>query len=497
MKKILLYTLACALIITSCDDFLDVKPTNQADAKSSIGNVSDAQVMMNGLMRGMVSSNYYGFYLFLYADSKGGDWCIGGRGRGYDQLYIFGHTPLSNSYSGMWNTMYNCLAQTNNLINNIDVLIEDGKGSDALNHIKAQALTARAIHYYNLVRLYGKPYDMDKGSFGVPLVTEVLDASAQPTRASVEQVYTQIVADLAAAVPLFNKTQKDNGYINYDACIAMQARVHLQMQNYSAALTAAEEIINSGRFTLYTNDNWVSSWSRQYQSESIFELNISPTEGDGGRGGSLGSLIALTEDYSGLTAWNYYLASDDFLARIEEDPEDVRLGLMGRDEKSLEGASGRVPDRKGCCYKYAGGIGAPGDGKSTATAVNVKVIRLSEVYLIAAEAALLSSNRTKAAEYLQAIRKRSPNLEPATDANISLKMIQDERSKELFAEGQRFFDMMRWNETIVYSSDYWAQSPVTTRPESINRTYFKAILPISTDEINANPALKDQQNPEY
>jgi hypothetical protein len=480
------------LILSSCEKFLDVKPTNQADSKSSVGTAADAQVMMAGIMSRMVSSSYYGRNMFLYADAKGGDLCVGARARGFDDLYVFDHSALSSNYAGFWNQIYNILAQINNLIIGIDKITDAGNGSAALNHIKAQALTVRAICYYDLVRLYGKPYDMDKTSFGVPLETTVLDASAQPTRATVEEVYKQITDDLTAALPLFDAAKKDNGFINYFAAVAVQARVYLQMQNYDAALTAAGAIITSGKYTLYDNTNWLTSWSKQFQSESIFELAIYPTDGNDLGKTSLGSMTIRSTTYSAYTAWDYFIASDGFLSLLGEDPADVRLGLMAADEKS------GTPVRKGCCYKYLGGTAAPGDGKATATAVNIKVIRLSEIYLIAAEAALLKStpDKTAAATYLQAIRKRSPSLAPATAANITLGMIQNERSKELFDEGQRFFDMMRWNKSITFN-DVWAGSPVTSRPATIDRTFDKARLPISQDELNANPALKPQQNPGY
>jgi hypothetical protein len=74
--------------------------------------------------------------------------------------------------------------------------------------------------------------------------------------------------------------------------------------------------------------------------------------------------------------------------------------------------------RKGALYKYSGSVALAGDGKATSTAVNIKVIRLSEIYLIAAEAAL-STDATKAATYLNAIRKRSPNLIAATAATVT------------------------------------------------------------------------------
>ena len=152
--------------------------------------------------------------------------------------------------------------------------------------------------------------------------------------------------------------------------------------------------------------------------------------------------------------------------------------------------------RRGACYKYMGSVNLQGDGKETATAVNIKVIRLSEIYLIAAEAALQSGDKEAAAGYLNAIRKRSPNLAPATEATISLDMILDERSKELFGEGHRFFDMIRCNRSIEFNDDF-QDVPISQREKVIDRTFYKIVLPISQDELNANPALRSQQNKGY
>src|SRR5690554_1234672 len=181
------------------------------------------------------------------------------------------------------------------------------------------------------------------------------------------------------------------------------------------------------------------------------------------------------------------MASDYFLDRLGEDPEDVRWGIMSYDEVS--------EDHLGASYKYSGSVDLVGDGKSTGTAVNIKVIRLSEIYLIAAEAAL-ESDKSKAAQYLNAIRMRSPNLEPATESTVSIEMILDERSKELFTEGHRFFDMMRLDQSITYNDDL-GEVPIAHRDKTIDRGFYKTILPIPQAEINANPAIGDQQNPGY
>ena len=92
-------------------------------------------------------------------------------------------------------------------------------------------------------------------------------------------------------------------------------------------------------------------------------------------------------------AMGWFMASDYFLNRLAADPDDVRWSVMEKDEI----AEDNDIDRKGSCVKYS-----LGDKEGTTTAVNVKVIRLSEVYLIAAEAALLKSapEKAAAAEYL-------------------------------------------------------------------------------------------------
>ena len=77
-------------------------------------------------------------------------------------------------------------------------------------------------------------------------------------------------------------------------------------------------------------------------------------------------------------------------------------------------------------------------------------------------------------------------------------MIIDEKSKELFAEGQRFFDMIRLNRTITFNDDFIKPSVlISNRTVSIDRTFPKAILPIPKGELDANPAIVPQQNPGY
>ena len=487
MRKIkILIVLLGVILLSACDDFLDVKPGNSSAAESSITTATDAKVAINGLMRKMTSSDYYGRNFLLYGDAKGGDFAIHSQGRGLDALYTFNHSATSNSFSGFWSQIYNCILQANNLLLNIEKIEQEGKGSAALSDYKGQALTARALMYFDLVRLYGKPYNMDKDSYGVPLILKPLNASAQPTRASVKEVYTQIIKDLTDSKDLISKTIV-NGYLNYYSNRAILAKVNLYMENYTDALTAAEEIISSNKYSLYANADWVKSWSTQFGKESIFELAIYPSEADL-LTASLGYYLLRLGKKTGAMGW--FMASDYFLARLGEDTKDVRWGIMDYDESSAT--------RYGSCLKYCG-VDLLGD-KASPSAVNIKVIRLSEVYLIAAEAALklTSPNKAKAVLYLNSIRKRAPGLAPATEETISSDMIINEKSKELYAEGQRFFDMIRLNKTITFNDEFISPAvSISSRQKTIDRTFYKAILPISNTETDANPAIAGQQNPEY
>lgn len=471
------------LVLSSCSGFLDVKPTNSGDSRTSIRTAGDAQVVINGLMRSMTSSNYYGRNFIMYGDVKGGDLTIISQGRGLDALYTFNHTESANNYSGFWTTTYEAILQINNLLENIEAIEAEGTNED-FDVYKGQALTARALIYFDLVRLYGKAYTDDPSAYGVPNVTTALEYNAQPLRATVAENYEQIINDLEAAAPLLS-TDPEDGYLNYYANKAIQARVYLHMGNYPEALNAAEEIINDGEYQLYSNTQWVASWATQFGSESIFELGIFPDEADLGSS-SLGFYLRRF-GHGSSSASGWFMASDYYLDRLGEDDDDVRWGVMDQDESD--------DPHLGACYKYSGSVDLDGDGKSNSTAVNIKVIRLSEIYLIAAEAAL-PTDPAKAAGYLNEIRKRSPNLAPATATTVSLDMILEERSKELFAEGHRFFDMIRLNKPIEFNDEFAGITP-PTRDKTITREFYKTILPIPRSEIDANPGIEQQQNPEY
>jgi len=492
MKKLyaIILSVLCLASLTGCDDFLDMKPTNSLDSESSINSVADAQVALNGLMRQLLSSSFYGRNFFLYGDAKGGDFTVVSNGRGYDGLYTFNHTENSGTYSGFWSVGYKCIAQINSTLEAISKV--KGESSD-YDDIEGQLYTLRGMLYFDLARLYGRDYAYDKTALAVPIILE-LNSTAKVPRSTVEQVYTQAMADLKAGQAIIGKDQND-GFINYYGNLAIQARMAMHMQQWSTALTLCKEIMD-GPYELYSNTDWEKSWSKQWGSESIIEFAVNDEEADLGVS-SLGVAMVRSGDPVNTRATGYFVASDYWLDRMSEDADDIRWSVMDEDELADEG---KVPGRLGSCYKYVGGLARKGDGKAAASAVNVKLCRLSEIYLIAAEAAFHNKDKSTAANYLKEITKRSPNLAEPTSSTVTLEWILSEKSKEFYGEGLRYWDRIRNNENIEFNdiiAGGEGELPHPNRASVIDRTFFRCILPIDRDEINATGRDILIQNPGY
>ena len=486
--------LAMLSLLPSCKDFLELLPTQNIPASQSIGNVQDAQNALNGVYRALTSSAYYGRDMLLYADLKGGDMGLVGTAIAGDGLYFFSHTPNSGSLQGYWNQIFYIILQTNNILSNVDsgnVTIGSAADQTNLNNIVGQTFAIRGLCHFDLARLYGYPYLKDNGaSLGAPIVTEMLPANYQGTRSTVAECYTQAISDLTEAVSLLSTTRK-NGAINKYGAQAILSKIYLYKGDYNNAYEMARSIIDAGVYTPFTASNWVASWKTQGASESIFELFLVPNEND------LGSSSFSSYFGPRRTSRNdlgSVMVSDIFFDMFNNYPEDVRWELFGYDEFHNLGT---IPERRGWLQKYEG------DGKSNIRATNNKIIRITEVLLIAAEAAVekASPDFPSAVNWVNIIRQRDPSLPDLTaDASKTeiLNEIERQRRIEFIGEGQRYFDVLRKGGTVYFRDGGFFPPPqVGNRGESVDWNYHRCVLPIGQDELNANPALISQQNPGY
>lgn len=502
--------MGCAILaasLSSCvNDWLDVAPSDGTDADAALTSSSDLAAARTGMYKALKGNSslvdYYGQQFFVYGDVHAGDDYqynnLGGSNRAsfyYDMNYQTASefTSSTSSSNVAWKSPYIVIGRANRII----AAAEGGALSDAaeakatIDQYAAEAKVLRALAHFDLVRIYGKPYTEDQGaSLGVPLVTGVLESNAKPARSTVAEVYTQVVKDLTEAISSNAlATETEPGYVSVWGAKAILSRVYLNMGDYANALSVAEDIIknikNSGA-ALWTRDQYFKAWdaSTPNESEFLFRLNVAGSTDNNDLNG-IGNL----QQRDG---YKEMVATKKFVDMLSADPNDVRneLFLPAKAEKEVA----VYGTNKVFLNKLRG------QGGNLRNVTIVPIIRLSEVYLTAAECAFRNNDKTKAVEYLNDLVKNRTTTEAslATVDNITLERILIERRKELIGEGQRYFDALRNNETITrYTSEAdkgWHKT-LSKDAQSFDRDYFKAIAAIPQAEINANPNIK--QNTGY
>ena len=502
--------MGCAILaasLSSCvNDWLDVAPSDGTDADAALTSSSDLAAARTGMYKALKGNSslvdYYGQQFFVYGDVHAGDDYqynnLGGSNRAsfyYDMNYQTASefTSSTSSSNVAWKSPYIVIGRANRII----AAAEGGALSDAaeakatIDQYAAEAKVLRALAHFDLVRIYGKPYTEDQGaSLGVPLVTGVLESNAKPARSTVAEVYTQVVKDLTEAISSNAlATETEPGYVSVWGAKAILSRVYLNMGDYANALSVAEDIIKNIKKSgaaLWTRDQYLKAWdaSTPNESEFLFRLNVAGSTDNNDLNG-IGNL----QQRDG---YKEMVATKKFVDMLSADPNDVRneLFLPAKAEKEVA----VYGTNKVFLNKLRG------QGGNLRNVTIVPIIRLSEVYLTAAECAFRNNDKTKAVEYLNDLVKNRTTTEAslATVDNITLERILIERRKELIGEGQRYFDALRNNETITrYTSeaDKGWHKRLSKDAQSFNRDYFKAIAAIPQAEINANPNIK--QNTGY
>lgn len=495
--------MGCAILaasLSSCvNDWLDVAPSDGTDADAALTSSSDLDAARTGMYKALKGNSsfvdYYGQQFFVYGDVHAGDDYqynnIGGSNRAsfyYDMNYQTASEFNTSTVS--WQSPYVVIGRANRII----AAAEGGKLSDAveakakIEQYAAESKVLRALAHFDLVRIYGKPYTEDQGaSLGVPLVTGVLESNAKPARSTVAEVYTQVVKDLTEAISSNAlATETKPGYVSVWGAKAILSRVYLNMGDYANALSVAEDIIKYSGAALWTRDQYFKAWdaSTPNESEFLFRLNVAGST-DNNDLNSIGNL----QQRDG---YKEMVATKKFVDMLTSDPKDVRNKMF------LPATAPKEVEAYGTNKVFLNKL--RGQGGNLRNVTIVPIIRLSEVYLTAAECAFRNNDKTKAVEYLNDLVKNRTTTKAslATVDNITRERILIERRKELIGEGQRYFDALRNNETITrYTSEAdkgWHKT-LSKEAQSFNRDFYKAIAAIPQAEINANSNIK--QNTGY
>ncbi|GHV30942.1 hypothetical protein FACS1894177_04450 [Bacteroidia bacterium] len=444
MKK-LKYNIIALLFVafTSCNDWLAVEPETSVDESKLFATEQGFKDAIAGVYVHMASESLYGEEMtFGFLDVLAQQYDYETMGTPFhkyykDRDYDYADASVKKRIATIWNEMYSAISEINNILKWLDV--NGNVLPEASYHrIKGECLLTRAYLHYDLLRLFAPNVKVSPDAKGIPYVTIFGVEPTEPL--SVSQTIQLALEDIAEAKvelandPILstapyqftNKIESDR-YVaraNYYAADALSARIYLDMGDYPHAVSAAESVIHSGKFNLLNVGK---------------SINVNPD-----------SLDILFSDEHIFSLRN---------TRIRTYSEELHLAK--RTETSSSGASLPLPSN--ISEIYAGN----NDDIRFSTWVEVgtnyllkynreikrfypkqTLIRLSEMYLILAEAQL-KTNNNKALETLNILR-RTRITNPATQdiPVLSENEIVNEMRREFIGEGQLFFLFKRLNRAI-------------------------------------------------
>lgn len=374
-----------------------------------------------------------------------------------------------------WRASYFAILHANKLLDNV---AKDEQNPTILQ-AKAEALFIRAFVYFNLVRLYGKPYYQDAAnSPAVMLITTANNSSDfKPARASVKAVYDQIVNDLQTAMPLFSQ-EKTSSYGSKIAAAALLSRAYLYMggtfqqpdvPSNQKAVDAATAVISSNKFALLQDNAYRQYYNGNNKSnkEDIFAGNMD-------YGNSSISKLYAFPSRSGYTG-GYYRPSSALLSLIAA--QDLRSShyikniTPGLDQDTIASVK--------YMYQYT----------SLFSKSPFRYVRLAEVYLNRAEANVKLGKNDAALTDLNTIRTRAGLPEVTLSGEALFNEILLQRRIELAFEGHNAFDYFRNGLPMIRN-----YASVGSGTMTIAATSPKILLRIPQEEITLNPNLT--QNPQ-
>lgn len=462
MKRIInkiVYTalIAGGLAVSSCTTD-DLNPTlaQEKETANAILTVNDMEIILFGAFNRMTSSGYYGRDYIVTNEVRTPNTYSNSNSGRFTTEALFRYLPNSTY---IWDNAYQVIASANVVIGT-DVEALTGVGGTApdlarARHIQGQAYAVRALAHFDLVKTYGQEHV--GGSLGVPYVTEFLGEDQLPSRATIAENKVSIYNDLETAFDLMSEDFFDSSKetMSKFTAAAIESRVAVYFGDWPRAKEAAQDVVDSGRYSIIPAADYVASFATRSSVNSIFELAFSDTDNNGSnslsfiyRGGVYGD-ISVTQE-----AFNMYEDGD-----VREDilgTETIRVGTQRRN-------IGKYPDLES----------------------NVPVIRYEEVILNLAEAKF-ELVEADALDYLNMVpMSRNANLY----TEVTKDNILEERREEFIFEGLYYWDLLRTERDIDRSANEGIQEITVPYGD------FRLAYPIPFVELDANSNI--EQNPGY
>lgn len=452
---------AAALTFTACDNYLDLVPKGKAVLNQT--------------------SDYLGLLEDMYGYPIGNEWYVSGEhaASNVDQMKNYTSPLTSACYlwdedfnrapymtatgsADMYSMCYNKIAKYNIIIQNIG----DSEGSETdKTEGMAQAKILRAYNYFYLINTFAKPYDPATAAQerGVILRDEfsLEEVGIQKTVADAYALIQQDIEDALTGLPHKSmnvfRPDKSFGY-------ALKAKVHLFKREFDEALQASldclKEAKGEGNHQLWNMNTDYQSGLRQFKESQGMTM-----------------MPDTWFEYGGMMYATFrMLGSMMYFGHPYEAPENLYyqhgINFMSPQAALVHKSILSLFDKK-TDLRYTFSIGTTTDGPATAEPGgsminnmfihwNCAGIKLSEVYLMAAECYARKGDKDNALKYVNDLRKNRilatyyTDL-TAADAAEAMKIVREERKRELLFTSNGFFDVRRFctefNETLTREFD--------------------------------------------
>jgi hypothetical protein len=410
----------------------------------------------------------------------------------------------------LYENLYKVIYAANIVLQNV------GEDSDVKLRARAEAKVFRAMSYFELISLWGTP----------PLVDHPLKpdeySQANGDTGALWALVNQDLTEAANSGALTEKATPDNFTyrITKQFAQALAGKAYLFQKNYSAAATAFDDVINSGKYELYNDFENIQTTKGEANCESLFESNyVYDSNNATGIMSDMiwvyihwrGDMISFNEPEQVYShgGWGFFNPTKESYDAFASMGDTYRLnasiktyGQMEDMGISLSDVIAYMPDNAGFFgWKYRVYEEDVINYWWLRCPNNTRAMRYAEVLLLAAEANVQSGNAGKAAQYVNKVRTRAqlPGL-----STVSLDDVKKEKRLELWMEGCRYQDLIRWGDAATVLAGRGRERPALYKDGHVSwdeqknpAAGFKAgkheLLPFPATEMNVNK--NTTQNP--
>ena len=476
--RIILITFILGLF-TSCEDnATDIVQPGTVIDDVAFETVEDLELGLNGVYNTYATNAQIRFNAVFTDNAKKGFSSNGQQ----QELFNFILNSNSGIAQSIWADRYGVINFANRVIEGSELIEVSEENQNEVDNILGQLIALRSIAYFDLLKYYTPDYD-DPESKSAIYLDFVPDIDQELPRESVQNLFDFIRQDLLNAQELLNE---DNGvsFVDKDVVKAYRAQLALYEGDNQLALDLSNELIS--KYPLADQNQYLNMFQNTDTTEVIWQLFKG--QGDSQVGGVF-FFNSAVED-----ADPYWEASNQLYNLVKQDnpaDQDFREFVLFGPETNI--VSENSEDNIIIINKYP--------GKGVGQLVNdIKMMRISEIYLIKAEAQARLTSLPDAAQTVKELRDArfaTPrDLPTYDDLNDALTDILKERRIELAFEGQRYLDLKRLGgELNLGVTRNEVDCGSFSAPCALPRSSNKFTLPIPQAELNANSNI--EQNPGY